>query len=363
MNVKARLNELNVPDVLCPFGKKITTAKEFEEIKPKIQKLLCREEYGFIPPAPEKIWVENIEKGKAFAAGKSTLTKHMMHAVVNGRELSFAFTSNIPTKASGRMPAFIHINFRDLIPDQYQPTEEIIDRGYAVYTVCYQDVSTDNGDFNNNCAPILCPDRTDPHAPGKIAMWAWAAMRVIDYALENEKIDPEAIAVIGHSRLGKTALLTAAFDERVSFVCVNNSGASGDALSRGKVGESIKDITNRFPFWFCPKYLEYADRENDLPFDQHFLLSLVAPRTIILGTADEDQWADPHSEYLALTLTNPVYALYGKRGFVFPDEIPQAPFVLHEGDACAFHTRLGLHYLSRTDWNIYMDYIDSKLGR
>ena len=213
MNVLARLAELNVPDVLCPFGKKITTKEDFEAVKPEIKKLLCEEEYGFIPPAPEKMWVETAEKSQPFAAGKSVLTKHTLHAVVNGRELSFVFTSNIPKNAVGKIPAFIHINFRDLIPDKYQPTEEIIDRGYAVYTVYYQDVTTDNGDFDNNCAPILCPDRNDPHAPGKIAMWAWAAMRLIDFALENESIDPESITVIGHSRLGKTALLTAAFDE------------------------------------------------------------------------------------------------------------------------------------------------------
>ena len=185
-------------------------------------------------------------------------------------------------------------------------------------------------------------------------------MRVIDYIETLDIYDPDTLAVIGHSRLGKTTLLTAAYDERVKFACVNNSGASGDALSRGKVGEDIAAITNKFPFWFCPNYLKYAGKEDSLPFDQHFLLSLVAPRHILLGTAVEDKWADPNSEYLALTLTDEVYKLYGKVGLVHTENMPVCPERLPDGD-CYYHLRAGTHYLSRSDWNMYIDYIKSKI--
>ena len=360
MNIKARLEELNIPDVLAPFGSKITTKEEFESIKPMIKELVQKEEYGYIPNEPESISVEVLETNNRFCAGKSSFTKYRLSAIVNGEELSFVFYSSIPTKVEGKIPAFIHINFRDSLPDQYQPNEEIVDRGYAVFTVCYKDVTSDDGDFNDKCAPVLCKDRNDPHAPGKIAMWSWAARRVLDYVMTIDKIDKDWIGVIGHSRLGKTALLTAAFDERLKFVCVNNSGSSGDALARGKDGEDIEAITNRFPFWFCPKYKEYSKRENELPFDQHFMHALVVPRYILIGTAEEDEWADPKNEFLALTLANPVYALYGEEGLIHGEEVPTAPAKLQEGDRCSFHLRHGLHYLSREDWNAYIDFVDAR---
>lgn len=360
MKICEKLSGLNIPDILAPFGEKITSKEEFEAVKPRIQKLLQEEEYGFIPKKPDRISVETLSEEKNSFAAKATLKKHKLTAYYGENTTDFIFYSAIPNNRPQKMPVFVNINFSDAIPHKYQPTEEIIDNGCAVFTIYYQDVSTDNGDFENGCAKLLCPDRNDPHAPGKIAIWSWAIMRVIDYIETLEIYDPETLAVIGHSRLGKTTLLTAAFDERVKFACVNNSGASGDALSRGKVGENIKDITNKFPFWFCPTYLKYADKEDSLPFDQHFLISLVAPRCVLTGTALEDEWADPNSQFLALTLTDPVYALYGKRGLVHSENMPVCPERLPEGD-CYFHLRSGSHYLSREDWNFYIDYIKSKI--
>ena len=245
MKIRERLSTLNVPDVLAPFGKKITTAAEFDAVKPAIQKLLQEEEYGFIPNKPDSISVEVIKEDKKFCAAKATFTQYRLAAKYGDESTEFIFYSVIPNERPEKMPVFVHINFSDAIPHKYQPTEEIIDNGCAVFTIYYQDVSTDNNDFENGCAKLLCPDRSAPHAPGKIAIWSWAIMRVIDYIETLDIYNPDALAVIGHSRLGKTTLLTAAFDSRVKFACVNNSGASGDALSRGKVGESIKDITKK----------------------------------------------------------------------------------------------------------------------
>lgn len=359
MNIKSSLDQRNVPNVLMPFGKKITTKEEFEAVKPEIQKLLCEEEYGYIPKKPDSFSVESKIEKKGFCAGLANLTKYTLTANVYGQDTSFVFRSVIPNNVSGKIPVFIHISFTDAIPNPGQQTEEIVDQGYAVFTINYKDVTSDDGDFENGCAKVLCPDRNDPHAPGKIAMWAWSIMRVIDYLETLDIFDLDNIAVIGHSRLGKTTLLTAAFDERVKFACINNSGASGDALARGKVGENIEAITRVFPFWFCPNYKKYVDKEYELPFDQHFLLSLVAPRHLIIGTAEDDTWADPDSEFLALSLTNEVYKLYGMKGLVHGDEIPVAPSILNEGD-CYFHLRHGTHYLSRHDWNNYIKFIEAK---
>ena len=136
----------------------------------------------------------------------------------------------------------------------------------------------------------------------------------------------------------------------------------GAAISRDKVGESVTRITSVYPFWFCPKFVSGASRFEELGYDQSFLLALTAPRHLLVGSAEEDEWADPASEFLGLYDVNRVYALYGKRGLVTPDEIPEAKTVLSEGDSC-YHIRRGKHYLSREDWAVYMDYIDRVIGR
>lgn len=363
MKISEALAGRNVPDVLCPFGKKISTKEEFEAVKPAIKKLLAEEEYGYIPPKPDRIEVETLPidyHEERFGGGAAVFSRLKLIAYYGDESTSFVFYSAVPVIRSEKMPIFININFGADIPHKYQPTEEITDNGCAVFTIYYEDVSSDNGDFENGCAKLLCKDRTDSHAPGKIAIWAWSVMRVIDYIETLDIYNPDAIAVIGHSRLGKTTLLAAAYDERIKFACANNSGCSGDAITRGKDGERIADITKNFPFWFCPNYFKYAGREDSLPFDQHYLLALIAPRHILVGTAVEDTWADPDSEYLALTLTDEVYKLYGSSGLIHNDNMPECPVRLADGDAY-FHERAGVHYLARRDWLSYIDYIKSKL--
>jgi len=144
------------------------------------------------------------------------------------------------------------VNFRDDNPDRYQPTEEIIDNGFAVLTVCYKDVTSDDGDFTNGLAGVLFPDgKRGADDSGKISMWAWAASRLLDYAETlSDKLDLEKSVVCGHSRLGKTALVAAMFDSRFKFSYSNDSGCSGAALARGTTGETVEDICDRFPFWF-----------------------------------------------------------------------------------------------------------------
>ena len=360
INIEKRLAELNPPDVLMPFGKKITSKEEFEAVRDDILHLLEEEEYGKMPDAPEKIWVEIIGKPDCnFCAGKATRTELVMHAIYKGEELSFPFLSVVPSKVQGKIPAFVFINFAGQISEKYYPVEEIVDRGYAVFSVNYREISNDDDNFESGIAKVLVKNRTDENAPGKITVWAWALMRIIDYVETLDNIDIDNLAVTGHSRLGKTTLLTAAHDKRVKFACPNDSGNSGDSLARGNRGETVDDITRRFPFWFCPKYQTYANRENEMPFDQHFLLSLIVPRYIVTAAAEEDLWADPQNQFLSHVLVKEVYKLYGMKGLVHGETIPEAKCVLQDGDS-AYHVRYGTHYFSREDWNLFMDFIDKK---
>ena len=278
------------------------------------------------------------------------------------KECSFPIISAIP-KSDKKVPAFVYIGFENGDANKYLPTEEIVERGFAVFSFCYNDVSSDNGDFNNGIAKYLVPTRRKNTAPGKISLWAWAAMRVMDYIeYIKDQIDLNNVAVIGHSRLGKTALWAGGNDERFKYVISNDSGCCGAALESGKIGERYDRISEVFPYWFCPAFNRDALTYAKLPFDQHFLLSLTVPRRLIIGSAHEDTWADPTSEFLATAALDECYALFGKKGLVHNDEVPKPRTVLAEGSA-SYYVREGTHFLSRHDWNTYMDIIKEKMGK
>ena len=316
--------------------------------------ILLEEEYGQLPPKPEKLTFE--EAGKvhpSIAAGRASCNKHIAHCVIDGKEFSFPFYAVLPLDGE-KHPFFVHVNFGDRIPDRYQPTEELVENGFGVLLVNYQDVTTDDGDMTNGLAGILFEDsKRRPNDPGKIAMWAWACHRLMDFAeTQSHCLDLSCAVVCGHSRLGKTALLAGATDERFAFVYSNNSGCSGAAISRGKVGESVLRIGTRFPYWFCENFYKYGENEAAMPFDQHFLLASIAPRCALVGSATLDEWADPRSEYLCCVAAKPAFA----GDFAHPDRMPGSDECFLQG-TLGYHLREGTHYFSRQDWLRLMEFV------
>ena len=352
--LKNALAKLELPDLfLAKDGTRVSRKEEWEEkMRPYWRKTLLREEYGKLPPVIQPT-VEKTLDPVTFA-NKAVYEHISFTFTLKGR------THTVPTaliypRGARRIPFFMYINFRPDIPDRYLPVEEIIDNGYGIFTVCYQDITTDNGDFTSGLAGLFEGENRVPESAGKIAYWSYMLSRMMDYLQTREEAAPAAIGVGGHSRLGKTALLTAALDERFAFACVNNSGCSGAAISRGanEGAETVKIITERFPYWFCPNYLQYADDPTKLPFDQHMLLALVAPRAVFVGAAVEDVWADTNNQFLACLAASPVWELYGKRGFVSPDRFPEVGDCFCDGEV-GYHLRAGSHFQSRTDWLVYM---------
>ncbi len=356
------LHERKVPELLrLRCGKAVTDPETFEKRRGELKELLAFYEYGEMPPAPEHLHVDIISEDTKFHAGKACLRTLRFKLTVGGKEFCFPVREVTP-KSKEPVAAFVFLNFRPDIPDKYYPSEEISDNGFSVFSFCYTDVSPDSPKTKGALDGLLGINRRCASAPGKIAVWAYAAMRVMDYIETLPYIDTDNVAVIGHSRLGKTALLAGALDERFKYIISNDSGCSGAALTRGKCGEQISDITASFPHWFCPRYKRYSGRTDALPFDQHYLLALSAPRHLMIGSAEEDLWADPESEFLSLALASEAYGLFGRSGLVCGDGIPKAPAVLGDGDAL-YQVRRGEHYLSREDWNIYMNFIKSKLSK
>lgn len=356
--IEKLLEERNLPSLLNGAN----TPKEFEKRQDEIRSLLTERQYGVIPPKPDHMYVEVTSSLENFACGIAVLKRLKFTFEVGEHSFSFPLISAIP-KDKKNIPAFVHIGFESGDGNKYMPTEEIVERGFALFAFSYKDVSSDDDNFKDGIAKYLVKSRRSKNASSKISLWAWAAMRVMDYVESlGDIIDLDNVAVLGHSRLGKTALLTGGFDQRFKYVISNESGCAGAAIERGKIGETYKKISSVFPYWFCPRFRREADDEVDFPFDQHYLLSLTVPRQLIIGSAEEDLWADPRSELLGAASLNEAYALYGMEGLVSDGEVPKARAVLDGGNA-TYYVRKGTHFLSRHDWNTYMDIIEKKIAK
>lgn len=353
MYLQDELKKRNVPGLLNFADGTAVTADNWESRRLELVDILAREEYGYSPePAPVSASVTDKKIGEY--AGKADYYRMKMELTLSDGRFSFPVKVVKPHKC-GKFPVFVHINFRPELPDTYNPTEEIIDRGYALAVIYYNDISRDENDgFVSGVAPLY--DRAK-YNWGKIGMWAWSMSRVIDWLFTQDWVDTDNIAAIGHSRLGKTALWCGANDTRVKYTISNDSGCSGAAITRCKTGEHVAQITHNFPMWFCERYLDYVDREDAMPFEQNFLVAACAPRHVIIGSAVEDSWADPYSEMLSAVSASGVYEMLGLKGLVCEDREPVPGDVYHDG-MLGYHLRSGSHYLSREDWNRYMDYID-----
>lgn len=339
----------------------LITSRSLPPLLPTDQmvELIQKEQYGYLPPPDALSWEIQKNIVPRFCGGSARLDLVTLTCTLGGASFSFPCYLALPT-AQGRHPFFIHINFRDAVPDRYMPTEELTDNGFAVLSFCYTDVTSDDGDMTNGLSGLFYPTgERGPHDGGKIAMWAWAAQRVLDFAYAelSDVLDLDSAVVCGHSRLGKTALLAGATDSRFRFVYSNDSGCGGAAIYRGKGGEHANVLVRVRPYWFCPAFAKYSDNEQNMPYDQHFLIGAIAPRFVLVGSAVEDAWADPEAEFLGCVAASAAFEAKGVDGFCMKGDR-----FLESGEAwldgrVGYHLREGSHCFTRRDWHRLMEFV------
>lgn len=361
-----------LPDaLLCADGSRVTTVEQWEKIRrPETLELFRKFVYGRSPAEAPRMSFDVVQTDPKALDGRATLKRvRITSADSGGKSFTFEAAVMIPNGRTSPAPAFLLINNRTLASadpsrtkkDEFWPVEEIIARGYATAVFRTVDVDPDKDGPAARAAGVrgVWPDGggvVGQDAWGTIGAWAWGASRVLDYLRTDPAIDGARVAVIGHSRGGKTALWAGAQDPRFALVCANCSGRGGASLSRRRFGETVAAINKTFPYWFCDNFKQFDNHEDQLPVDQHQLLALIAPRGLCVADADADFWADQRGEFLSLVGAGRVYALYGFQGFQ-PDEMPPLETPLGRGPM-GYHIRRGIHNLTLYNWERYMGFAD-----
>ena len=316
-------------------GTRVATKADWDKRREEIKAMILYYQYGHMPPAPDNVKAEELSSQPVHNG--LAMEKRLLLSMGPGRKVKINASMIIPT-GPGPFPVILK---NDRALGRVPVVEEAVRRGYIIAEYVRTDLDPD---ANNNvgAAQAAYPD----YDWATLAVWAWGGMRVIDYLVTLDVVDKDKIAFTGHSRGGKTALLAGALDERVALVAPNGSGCGGAGCYRiqGERSETLADITDprRFSYWFHPRFRDFAGKETRLPFDQHFLKALVAPRALISIYALGDLWANPLGTQQTFIAAQPVFDF------------------LNASDNNGIHFRDGGHAQNEEDWRALLDFADKQ---
>jgi hypothetical protein len=391
---ESKVGSYTLPDPLVfADGKPVRTPQEWRRRRAEILELFATNVFGHNPKPPSNTTVEVIEQNKTAHRGKAIRRQVAIHLTSKKDGPKESLLLYIPAAARKPVPVILTLNFMGnqsvindpavLLPmvwnrqthehekatedsrgrDTSFEIEKILAHGYAFATIYYQDIDPDFKEgFAYGIRPLfLKPGQTAP-APddwGAIGAWSYGLSRAMDYIEQDKNVDPKRVAIMGHSRLGKTALWAGALDERFAMVISSCSGEGGASLARRNYGETVANLMDAFPYWFAGNLRKYADHVDQLPVDMHELIALSAPRPVYITGAEDDRWADPKGEFLACVGAGPVYRLLGKQDLGTDQMPPLNSPILH---TIAFHIRGGKHEVTPFDWEQFLLFADKNFG-
>lgn len=409
-----RIQEENVREYVLPDpfecfdGRTISSGEEWLSLRrPELLKFYQDKLYGVIPPGPDQLELNLIKETETSLFAGAVRREYLIQCKQDdGRSFSFKCMLYLPAKAEKTFSVIIAPNFYgnhtvsdepDIpVDDHWLPYQwrerfltmdmretyrcdpdgpdrawqtgcaEALRRGYGVVTFCYEALMPDNGYFfDRSIYQLFCKEldyMSEKRNYGSISAWAWGISRVIDSLLKMPETAESKIIVMGHSRLGKTALWAGVNDERIALTISNDSGCCGAKLFHRNFGENLRLIAYWRPYWLSLGAQEYCEREEELPVDQHELIGMIAPRLVYIASASDDPGADPKGEFLAAWHAGKIYSLFGLDGLQCPEELPPCGTVLHAG-SIAYHLRKGEHGITEEDWKHYLDYADKMLAK
>ena len=383
-NTETKKDLRSLPEILISTkGKKIKSVEEWEQIRrPEIVELFEELMYGKVPNKLVKTSFKVTNRVGNAIDGKAKLKEVVISLFNTADTVNLHLLIFLPKNKDKPVPLFLSLNSGGnhtvsadtnitVTPGTQNPrgsdatswsVEEILTRGYGFATIYCGDMDPDFDDgFQKGIHPLFYDEiQNQPRSDewGTLSAWAYGLSKAMDYIETDSEIDKNKVAVIGHSRLGKAVLWAGAKDERFQMVILNNSGSGGAALARGNTKETIKQMNTPFPNWFCGNFKAFNGREDELPFDQHMLLALIAPRSVYVAGAQDDRYCDTFAEYQALLHAGQVYRLYNPETIKskIPPNVNQ-PIVVGK---MGWHIRSGGHGLTMYDWEQYLNFADNQ---
>lgn len=393
---ESKVPQYTLPDVLVDAsGNKITTANQWiSSGRPHAMRLVAETVYGVRPAEAAEATMEvvSVVEDVQQDVRRKQITLRLSR---KGKSTDMHLLVYLPKQSEKPVPTFLALNFngnhtitedpdvpvtkswvrndkkkgyvnnkategsRGAAASRW-PYKAITSRGYGLATIYYGDIDPDfHDEFKNGIFELFSDIKRDSSSWASISAWSWGLSRALDYLEQDDDVDANRVAVMGHSRLGKTSLWAGATDERFAMVVSNNSGCGGAALSRRAFGETVQRINTNFPHWFCDNFKKYNDRVDELPVDQHTLIALIAPRPVLICSAQDDRWADPRGEFLSGAGASAVYELLGTDGMV-ANEWPGVDVAITS--RIGYHIRPGGHDVKLQDWHVYMDFADKHMA-
>ena len=312
------LGELPDP-FMMKEGTRVDTEQKWREHRKELYKTAVELQYGTLPPQPEFLEVETTYISPKFCS----------YRIKTGRRekpVTFYMKAFLPQNRQGTCPVVIDgdMCFGYCYNKEY--LSEFVDKGIIFVTFDRTELAHDISSEPRGTGQLY--DCYPEYGFGALGAWAWGYSRCVDAVEKLGWGDMDLITFTGHSRGGKTAALAGAVDERAAIVNPNATCAGACGCYRihmsaikedGKeaVSETLADILRVFPIWFGEGMNEYAHREQELPFDCHYLKALVAPRVLFVSEAASDIWSNPVGSWMTTMAAGEVYKFLGAEENLF----------------------------------------------